>query len=83
MAFYKYSSYLTVDRSDAFDTIYKPGEPTPHSGIYRCNGCTVEIASEAGKPLPASRACSEHHPNKHVSGEVSWKLMVSADGRGK
>jgi hypothetical protein len=83
MAFYKYSTYLTVDRSDAFDTVYKPGETTPHSGIYRCGGCAVEIASEAGKPLPLARSCSEHHPNKHIVGEISWKLMVSADGRGK
>jgi hypothetical protein len=83
MSFFKYSSYLTVDRSNAFDAIYKPGEPALHSGIYRCSGCSVEIAAEAGKPLPSATACSSHHPNKHISGEVSWKLMVSADGRGK
>jgi hypothetical protein len=81
MAFYKYASYLIMDKSKAFDTVYKPGETTPHSGIYRCNGCTVEIASEGGKPLPPTRDCSFHHPSKHP-GEVSWKLMVSADHRG-
>ncbi len=83
MVFYKYSSYLTADRSKEFDAVHKPGETTPHSGIYRCLDCGVEIASEAGKPLPLARTCSEHHPNKHISGEVNWKLMVSADGRGK
>ena len=52
MALYKYANYLTRSEHQAFDTLHKPGAGTPSSGVYRCEGCTKEVASNAGNPLP-------------------------------
>jgi hypothetical protein len=82
MAYYKYTNDLHQDKGDAYDVVHKPGETTPHSGIYRCNSCGVEIVSESGKTFPPTRACSLHHPSGHAPGEVRWKLLVWADHRG-
>ena len=74
MALYKYSSYLAQSSSAAFDTIYSPGDTTPYSGIYRCEGCASEIASNAGNPLP-SQNHDQHNPN--TQGKIRWRLIVS------
>ena len=52
MALYKNANYLTQTTDSAFDTLHKPGETTPHSGIFRCEGCEREIVSESWKPMP-------------------------------
>src|SRR4051812_32571448 len=48
MALYKDVGYLTQNQGSEFDTIHGPGDDSPHSGIYRCEGCKREIASNAG-----------------------------------
>ena len=45
MAQYKYSSYLKQLDNDEYDKTYTPGQNCPNSGIYRCETCGDEIAS--------------------------------------
>jgi hypothetical protein len=77
MALFKYDRYLDGNDGEAFDRLHSPGDATPHSGIYRCEGCGREIASNAGYPLP-SQNHSQHDPAKH--GAIRWRMIVHAEG---
>ena len=74
MALYKDSRYLSKSTSDAFDAIHNPGVATPFSGIYRCEGCGDEIASNKGNPLPPQN----HHQHGPAQGQIKWRLVVFA-----
>jgi hypothetical protein len=74
MALYKYSTYMSVSQHAAFDAIHVPGARTPHSGIYRCEGCGHEVASNAGNPLPPQN----HHQHTSHQGSIRWRLVVFA-----
>ena len=52
MALYKYQQYINKSESDAFDQVYEPGASSPHSGIYRCDGCGHEITHVKERALP-------------------------------
>lgn len=52
---------------------YKPGDEVPRSGIYRCNGCGREIASNKPDPFPPQN----HHQHSTSHGSIRWKLVVS------
>ena len=52
MATYKYAAYLAQIDHAAFDNISNPGAAAPFSGVYRCQGCGSEVASNQGQPLP-------------------------------
>jgi hypothetical protein len=71
---YKYDKDLVKSSSDLFDALHKPGESTPHSGIYRCEGCGKAIASNAGNPLPPQN----HHQHAAGQGEIRWRMIVWA-----
>ncbi|HET7231643.1 MAG TPA: hypothetical protein VFJ16_16655 [Longimicrobium sp.] len=77
MALYKNSAHLASTQDSAFDSTYTPGTETPHSGIYRCEGCGREIASNAGNPLPSQNS-SQH--NTATQGAIRWRLIVYAQG---
>jgi len=74
MALYKYSQYLGQKNDGEFDKHHSPGASTPHSGIYRCEGCGHEIASNAGNPLPPQN----HHQHSTNQGLIRWRLIVYA-----
>jgi hypothetical protein len=74
MAQYKYSHYLTNGSDSRFDPAHSPGEVTPHSGIYKCQGCGCEIASTSGDPLPPP----SHHQHALAHGGIAWRLIVAA-----
>ena len=74
MALYKYVNVLKASQDAAFDAIHSPGATTPHSGIYRCQGCGHEIASNAGNPLPPQN----HHQHGTGQGTIRWQLVVFA-----
>jgi hypothetical protein len=74
MALYKYSQYLGQSNDGAFDVVHTPGTTTPHSGIYRCENCGDEVASNAGNPLPPQN----HRQHNTNQGEIRWRLVVYA-----
>lgn len=74
MAQYKYPNYLNQADSTAYDTLYGPGDNCPNSGVYRCETCGDEIASNRGNPLPPQN----HHQHGPNAGPIRWKLIVFA-----
>ena len=77
MAYYKDLSTLLHTCSSEFDVTHAPGAIPPHSGIYRCQGCGVEIVAEQRRSFPPTQVCSQHHsPGK--TGHVLWKMIVYA-----
>lgn len=74
MALYKNIAYLKASTDDAFDKLYSPGANTPHSGIYRCEGCAKEIAANQGNPLPPQN----HHQHTAAQGSIRWRMIVYA-----
>ena len=75
MALYKYDQYVQKSESEAYDKIYSPGAIVPHSGIYRCQGCGREIASNKSDPFPPQN----HHQHATSQGTIRWRLAVYAD----
>lgn len=77
MAWYKYDAVLTKNTHANFDKIWKPGE-TPHdAGIYRCEGCGDEIASNKGVQLPPQN----HHQHAQGQGLIRWRMIVCCVNR--
>ena len=71
---YKDAQYLSQNNSAEFDKIHKPGDDTPHSGIYRCEGCATGVASNQGNPLPPQN----HHQHTPAQGSIRWRMIVWA-----
>ena len=74
MAQYKYGNYLNKSEHSEYDNIYKPGEICQNSGIYRCEGCGDEIASNKNNPFPPQN----HHQHVTSQGAIRWRLIVFA-----
>ena len=74
MAQYKYPQYLNQNDHAEYDKLYSPGDICQNSGIYRCEVCTDEIASNKGNPLPPQN----HHQHRPGQGPIRWKLIVFA-----
>lgn len=74
MALYKNAAYLHSNAAPEFDQLHSPGTTTPHSGIYRCEGCSKEIASNQGNPLPPQN----HHQHSQSQGAIRWRMIVYA-----
>lgn len=62
-----------VKPQEAFEKIWKPGETPVHAGIYRCQGCDDEIASNKGIQLPTQN----HRQHNALQGPIRWKLLVA------
>lgn len=75
MAQFKYSHLLTNLPDPKFDPAHASGAITPHSGIYKCQGCGAEIVSTAGDPLPPP----SHHQHSLNQDGVAWRLIVATD----
>ena len=78
MALFKYNQFLSQSLDAAFDVVASPGAATPHSGIYRCEGCGHEVASNKGNPLPPQN----HHQHAPTQGGIRWRLAVFAQTAG-
>ena len=72
MAWYKYAQVLQPHSHAVFDQILGPGQATPLSGIYRCEGCGHEATANAGNPLPPQN----HHQHSQAQGQIKWRLIV-------
>ncbi|WP_431103049.1 protein L [Roseateles noduli] len=55
-------------------TIYHPGDKVPVSGIYRCQGCHLEIAANHPDHFPPQN----RHQHTDEQGPIAWKLNVRA-----
>ena len=78
MAIVKDGIHLWQSTCEAFEEEQPPGAVALWTGIYACQGCNHEIASNEGELLPPP---SHHH---HASLEaIRWKLIVYADQRPK
>jgi hypothetical protein len=75
MATYKYSYYIDLSNSEEFDKTHNPGDTTPNSGIYCCEGCGREIVSERNQSFPPQN----HHQHSYQQGSIRWRLAVYAD----
>ncbi len=73
MTVYKYPKFLQQSNHKAFDTLTSPGEETPYSGIYHCEGCGLEIAANEGNPMPPQN----HHQHDPSLGLIRWRLIVA------
>lgn len=73
MAIYKYGNFLAQSNDPAFDAIHDPGVIAPYSGIYRCEGCGLNVTSVSGFPLPPQN----HHQHTVAQGRIRWRLIVS------
>ncbi|HYJ05279.1 MAG TPA: hypothetical protein VEX43_09100 [Chthoniobacterales bacterium] len=73
MAQFKHLQLLTRLPDSKFDQAHASGATTPHSGIYKCQGCGTEIISTAGDPLPPP----SHHQHSLNQGGVAWQLIVA------
>lgn len=77
MAQYKYVQYLNTSDNKVYDALYTPGQNCPNSGIYRCEACGDEIASNKDNPFPPQN----NHQHKEGIGPIRWKLIVFAQQR--
>lgn len=75
MALYKDRDFVRTSDSSEFDKLYSPGAACPHSGIYRCDSCGDEIASNKGNPFPPQN----HHQHKPGAGAIRWRMIVYAE----
>jgi hypothetical protein len=76
MAQYKFERYLKFSSDAAFDKAIPGGTPAPKSGIYRCDGCGLEITALQPDALPGDG----HHAHTTQQKAVRWKLIVSDGG---
>ena len=74
MAAYKYQQYLIHNNDKLFDQTYSPGDITPQSGIYGCEVCDNEIASNVGNPLPSQN----HAQHNNAIRPIRWRLRVAS-----
>jgi hypothetical protein len=76
MAFYKYGNYLSQENAPEFDTLHGPGQVTPFSGVYRCEGCGQSVTSVYQHPLPPQN----HHQHPGMQ-PIRWRLVVKSHFR--
>ncbi|OJX57693.1 MAG: hypothetical protein BGO89_06895 [Candidatus Kapaibacterium thiocyanatum] len=75
MAFVQNKGCIRTLEHEAFNAIHKPGTKVPYSGIYQCQGCDNEIASNANG---SDRFPPEnHHQHTPEQGAIRWKLIVA------
>jgi hypothetical protein len=74
-ALYKNGQFLQKSEHAAFDGVHEASVPTPHSGIYRCEGCGKCVVSVHPHPLPPQN----HHQHNAQQGRIRWRLIVSHD----
>ena len=74
MAEYRDARYLVVVQQDCFQDLHEPRTVATHTGIYRCEGCGLEIALAAGSLFPRENA--HYHSNPTIP--ILWRLVVRA-----
>lgn len=75
MVYYKNKMYFEESDHTAFDTLTGPGQSTPYSGIYRCEGCGHEVSANVGNPMPPQN----HHQHTQTQGSIRWRLVAGTN----
>lgn len=78
MAGIRSGTKLTTVTWGKFDTIYKPGNEVPASGIYKCKNCNREITSNAH---PEDNTFPPHNSSSNCK-NAEWKAHVLTDTKG-
>lgn len=73
MALFRDEKHVLKGKGDAFDKVYTPGIKVPHSGIYRCENCGDEVASNKDDPFPP-----QNHHQHSPPAPILWRLLVFA-----
>ena len=73
MAYYKHTQNLQQSNGNAFDYTYGPAQTVPHSGIYKCDNCKREIASNKDDRFPPQN----HHQHPNPATPIKWRLIVA------
>jgi ribosomal protein L37AE/L43A len=73
MALYNNGNLLKHSQHAAFTYTHGPGARVPDSGIYRCENCGKEIASNAGDPFPP-----QNHHQHPARNPILWRLLVAS-----
>ena len=73
MALFKHTGFFRRSYDAGFDRLHRPGMTTPFSGIYQCQNCRREVASNAGNPLPPQNH-HQHNPPR----PIVWRLIAAA-----
>jgi hypothetical protein len=76
MAQYKFERFLHFCSDKVLDTVTPAGAIAPRSGIYRCDGCGMELTALADQPLPNIG----HHEHAASQKLIRWKLIVADAG---
>jgi hypothetical protein len=72
MALYRDEEHVKkANPHDSFESVHKPGQIAPWSGVYRCINCGDESACNKGDPLPPQN----HHQHKQTA-PIAWRLLV-------
>lgn len=75
MAFFQNEEHLHQMTHKVFNMVFTDTDTVPVSGIYRCLGCSREIAATRGDPFPPAK----HHPHGPPQGPIRWQMIVIAD----
>ena len=78
MAMFKSENHLWKSTCDAFEDEHEPGTVALWTGIYCCQECNQEVASNEGELPPPPN----HHHHASLQA-IRWKLIVYADQRAK
>lgn len=74
MPTFKYASEFVRMNGPAFDTLHKPGDRVPLSGIYKCTGCGDEVCCNKGDPLPPQN----RHQHTSAFIPIRWRLVTAS-----
>lgn len=75
MAWYKYPNFISHNAHGNFDALHQPGSKPYDSGIYRCEGCGLEISHNESNSLPPQN----HHQHSQIQGSIRWRMIVCAE----
>jgi len=76
MVWHRYNRFMRKAKEHPrWDETSAPGAKAGYAGIYRCLGCSREIAIQEGQSLPDAAA----HPHGEKDGNIEWLLVVRAE----
>jgi hypothetical protein len=78
MAYYYDPKVVRKEDQPVYELLLKPGAPVLWSGIYRCEGCGLEVVRASGDQLPG--VLHRRHEPKQI---LEWRLIVRLEKAGE